>query len=87
VARLSVLVRAVLSLLWLVLGCCKAAARGLTLGCCDVVAATYNIWNYNNYWSVRKLRIAEVIRNSQLDIVGLQVSLPCPACRSDQGSV
>lgn len=33
---------------------------------------TYNIWNHNNYWDVRKLRIAEVIRDAQLDIVGLQ---------------
>jgi len=40
------------------------------------VPGTYNIWNHNNYWDVRKLRIAEVIRDAQLDIVGLQVHSP-----------
>ena len=33
---------------------------------------TYNIWNFNPIWEVRRLRIAELIDENQFDVLALQ---------------
>ncbi|XP_071510406.1 uncharacterized protein [Diadema antillarum] len=56
-----------LLLLWVVMGMEMGGARSVS-----VTVGTYNLWNVMFNWDVRKHHIAEMIKASNIDFIGLQ---------------